>query len=60
MLTLRSFPSLRGPGVVRFRLDSLVNVHVINSMRSRSPALMAVVRELHWELHRRQLRAEAS
>lgn len=60
VLTLRSFPSLRGPGVVRFRLDSLVNVHVINSMRSRSPALMAVVRELHWELHRRQLRAEAS
>lgn len=59
VLALRSLPKLRGPGVVRFRLDSLVNLHFINSTRSRSPALMAVVRELHWELHRRQLRAKA-
>lgn len=36
----------------------MVSVHVLNSMRSRSPALMDVVRDLHAELHRRQLRAE--
>lgn len=53
LFTLRSFPRLRGPGVVRFRVDSLVNVHVVNTMRSRSPALMEVLRELQWELHRR-------
>lgn len=55
---LQTFPRLRGPGVSRFRLDSMVSVHVLNSMRSRSPALMDVARDLHAELHRRQLRAE--
>ncbi|KAK1865489.1 hypothetical protein I4F81_008020 [Pyropia yezoensis] len=58
LYTLQSFPHLRGPGVIRFRLDSMVSVHVLNSMRSRSPALMDVVRDLHAELHRRHLRAE--
>lgn len=58
LYTLQVFPNLRGPGVVRLRLDSMVSVHVLNSMRSRSPALMTVVRALHAELHRRQLRAE--
>lgn len=58
LYTLQSFPNLRGPGVIRFRLDSMVSVHVLNSMRSMSPALMNVVRALHAELHRRQLRAE--
>lgn len=59
LFTLRSFPHLRGPGVLRVRADSLVNVHVLNTMRSRSPALMSVVREVLRELHSRQLRAEA-
>lgn len=58
LFTLRSFPHLRGPGVVRFRVDSMVSVHVLNTMRSRSPSLMGLVRELHAELHSRQLRAE--
>lgn len=59
LYTLRSFPSVRGPGVVHFRVDSMVSVHVLNSMRSRSPALMSVVRDLHAELNSRQLSAEA-
>lgn len=59
LYTLQSFPNVRGPGVVRFRIYSMVNVHVLNTMRSRSPALMDVVRELHKELHSQQLRAEA-
>lgn len=59
LYSLRSFQHLRGPGVIRFRIDSMFNVHVRSSMRSRSPALMDVVRDLHFELNKRQLSAEA-
>lgn len=59
LYSLRSFPRLRGSGIVRFPVESFVNVHVLHAMRSRLPALMYVVRELHWEKHKRQLRAEA-
>jgi len=59
LFTLRSLPALPGPGVFRFRSDSLVNVHELKSMRSRSPALISIVRELHRELHSCDLRAEA-
>lgn len=57
--TPESFPNVRFPGVVRVRIVSMANVHVLNTMRLRLPALMDVVRELHKELHSRQLRARA-
>eukprot|EP00168_Porphyra_purpurea_P015821 TRINITY_DN4959_c0_g1_i1.p9 TRINITY_DN4959_c0_g1~~TRINITY_DN4959_c0_g1_i1.p9 ORF type:complete len:121 (-),score=14.76 TRINITY_DN4959_c0_g1_i1:384-746(-) len=40
-------------------MDSVVNVHVISMMRSRCLALMRVLQDLHYDLHRRQLRDEA-
>lgn len=57
---LDCFPCVRGPGVLRIRLDSAVNVAVVNNMTSRSPALMAVLTRICDKLTARGLRAEAT
>lgn len=57
---LDCFPSTRGPGVLRLRLDSTVNVAVINNMTTRSPALKVVLDRIVHKLAARGLRAEAT
>lgn len=57
---LDCFPSIKGPGTLRIRLDSAVNVAVVNNMTSRSPALMAVLTRIADKLTARGLRAEAT
>lgn len=56
---LDCFPSMRGPGVLRLRLGSTVNVAVINNMKTRSPALKTVLDRIVHKLACRGLRAEA-
>lgn len=57
---LDCFPSTSGPGVLRLRLDSTVNVAVINNMTTRSPALKVVLNRIVHKLASRGLRAEAT
>jgi len=57
---LESFPAATGPGVVRVRTDSRVVHGIINAMSSRSPRLMAEVRDLHQLLKSRDLSLESS
>lgn len=57
---LDCWPILRGPGVLRLRLDSSVNVSVVNNMTTRSPALKAVLERIVHKLSARGLRAEAT
>lgn len=57
---LESFPSARGPGVVRIRTDSKVVMSVINSLCSRSPALHRDVAQLQQILVDRNLGIEAT
>lgn len=57
---LESFPSARGPGVVRVRTDSTVVMAVINSLYSRSPALHRDVTKLRKILADRDLGIEAT
>lgn len=60
VLALESFPSRRGPGVVRVRTDSRVVRSVVNSLFSRSPALHADVIRLAAVLRERRLGIEAT
>lgn len=57
---LDRFPATRGPGVLRLRLDSTVNVAVINNITTRSPALKTVLDRIVHKLACRGLRAEAT
>lgn len=57
---LDCFPALTGPGVLRLRLDSTLNVAVVKSMTTRSPRLMTVLTSISDKLPARGLRAEAS
>ena len=57
---LESFSAATGPGVVRMRTESRVVHGIINAMTSRSPRLMAEVRDLHQLLKSRELSLEAS
>ena len=60
LYAIESFPSVRGPGVVRVRTDSRVTMAVINALSSRSPRLMAEVRRLRALLRHRGLGIEAT
>lgn len=57
---LDCFPHVTGPGVLRLRLDSTVNVAVLNNMTTRSPALKVVLDRVVSKLSKRCLRAEAT
>lgn len=57
---LQSWPSVRGPGVVRVRTDSRVVMSIINSLCSRSPALHHDVTRLRRILNDRGLGIEAT
>lgn len=57
---LDCFPAVMGPGVLRLRLESTVNVAVVDNMTTRSPALKVVLDRVVHKLSARCLRAEAT
>lgn len=57
---LDCFPAVKGPGVLRLRLDSTVNVAVVNNMTTRSPVLKVVLDRVTHKLSARCLQAEAT